>query len=657
MSVPQGKGYRADLTGLRGIAVVLVVAFHLQAKGAGGGFIGVDVFFVLSGYLMTRMVWQGMAAAQFSYLDYLARRAARIWPALAALVTVLLLAGAAWLPPFDLLRVAEQGARALTFVSNHYFLSHSGYITHAGDSLWLLHTWSLSVEWQFYLLYPLLLVLLLRGGNPSFRRHRAAAVLGVLLLASLAWHLVLSRRGAESGFFLLPARMWELLAGALAFLLPATPLAPRWRPWISRLGVGLVLVAALLIALARVRSVGAGAWLVLPVLGTVMVLVAQADNRLLCHPVLQRLGLWSYSIYLWHWPLIVGLRMTEFPHQHPVLSAVGVVVGAVLLGWASYAWVERPMQRSARGGLRPLAGPLAAMLLAGVAVALVMGTTGLSSRKPGRGDFFAGYETEVMSRYFPEPCSNFKKPPQDIKPCRLDKGSGPPRTLVIGDSHAEHFYPWFVAHSRQSVEFYTAAECPPVPRMRRMQPGYHCEAYAAQAWGRAQSPDIDTVIVSARWATIGLAGAPYCHLSDASACTVPATLSAKQSLVLDELRSVMEATLAKGKTVVLVDSAPESRLRVAERVAREQFWYGEVRLALPVAALQAQTAWTEPLFKGFESSPRFHRVSLRDRLCGPARCRVYDGALKRPIYFDESHFDPLWIEQQADLFARFVSSS
>lgn len=659
MSTPGGNGYRIDLNGLRGLAVALVVAFHLQLKGAGGGFIGVDVFFVLSGYLMTRMVWRGLQAGHFSYADYLARRAARIWPALALLVLLLLLTGAFWLPPFDLQRLAGQGLHALAFVSNHHFLANAGYITYAGDSLWLLHTWSLSVEWQFYMLYPLLLALLSRWVPPARRVGVALAGLAVLLSSSLGWHLLRASSSAESGFFLLPARMWELLAGGLVALVAERRMAAleRWRPWGSHLGLAFVLGSALLMAVMRVRPVGAGAWLLLPVLGTMMVLWADAENRVLRHLVLQRLGLWSYSIYLWHWPLIVGMRLTDIPQHHPLASAVSVVVASVLLGWASHALVERPlMTRRRDAGVRAFAWPVAALVMAGMVAVGVLSTAGLSFRKPGQGDFYAGYWASVSPRYFPDDCSNYKKPPEAIRPCRIEKNTMP-RVLVIGDSHAEHFYAWFVAHSPVTVDFYTAAECPPVPRLRRMQPGYHCAEYAAQAWGKAQGGPYDTIVVAARWATIGLAGAPYCHEAEPRVCTAPPTLAAKQRVVLDELRSAVAATLAKGKVVVLVDSAAESTLRVADRVAREQFWYGQVRLSVPAAARQAQTAWMEPLFKGLEASPGFHRVSLWPRLCGTVSCRVYDEQLKRPIYFDESHFDPLWIEQQADLFARFVKPS
>jgi hypothetical protein len=204
------------------------------------------------------------------------------------------------------------------------------------------------------------------------------------------------------------------------------------------------------------------------------------------------------------------------------------------------------------------------------------------------------------------------------------------------------------------VDFFSAAECPPVPNFERMQPGYVCKEYAAMAWRKAMSADYDTVVVSARWLVVAQAGAPYCHQLAGGPCTVPPSLAAKQALIRSELSAAVSAALKAGKTVVLVDGAPESRFRVPERLARELFWYGQARLSVPTSTLVAQTAWLVPLFEAFRGKPGFHRVRVRDTLCDASSCRVYDTALQRPIFIDESHFDPVWIAQQPELFAPFV---
>ncbi len=648
--------FRADLNGLRGISVALVLAFHLQLKGAGGGFIGVDVFFVLSGYLMTQIIGRALAEGRFGYWHFVAARAARIWPALVALVVLLFAFGAWRLPPFDLQILAEQARAALLFVSNHHFLDRSGYITHAGDTHWLLHTWSLSVEWQFYLIYPVLLMGLMKL---TTRRHTVAAVIAGLLVLSFVWQLLQSGTQAQAGFFLLPGRCWEFLAGGLVFLLrreePATGPAPVWRALASYAGLAMVLGAALVIALWRRGAVGGVSVLLLPVLGVMLILWSgHQGNLVLRNPVLQHVGLWSYSVYLWHWPLIVGLRMTDYPLDHPGLTMGATVIGSLVMGWWSYSFIEQPWAARGLSVWRTARKPAMAMLLAGGVVAVATATEGLAFRLHGKPDFYRGYPASIKPLYFPDECDNYKKPVAELKTCPVRKRD-PARTLVIGDSHGEHLYAWFVRHSPGSVDFFTASECPPVPHFERTQPGYVCQDYAAIAWRKALSADYDTVVVSARWLTVGLQGAPYCHqASEGGRCIAPPSLAAKQALIVTELKAVIAAVLKAGKTVVMVDGSPESRFRVPERIAREVFWYGQARLSVPMPGLIAQNLWLEPLFDAFGDTPGFHRISVRGRLCDGAMCRVYDSTLQRPVFFDESHFDPVWIAAQADLFAPFV---
>lgn len=662
MSASPAEGFRADINGLRGLAVLLVVAYHLQLRGAGGGFIGVDVFFVVSGYLMTRILLRQESASAGGYLSFVAARARRIWPALAALVAALLVVGAATLPPFDLATLASQGLWALAFLSNHHFLQHSGYADRSADDLWLLHTWSLSVEWQFYLLYPLLVFAVLRlarrSGRPAERL--LAPTLLVLAAASFAWQIAQRGQPLESSFFLLACRAWELLAGGIVAASVRTQSGPadRLRRGASIAGVLVIAGAALGLALLRQRPVGADWLLLAPVLGTAMVLAAgDVSNPLLGSRGLQALGRWSYSIYLWHWPLWVGWRLVLGPQDSRLIGASIVAVLAVLLGALSYRWVEQPALRWTRAGGQPPRHAFAACVAAMGLVALGAGTTvaadGWQARGRHVGIDYASYEASILPLLFPDGrCNNFRKPVEAMVPCPIERGSNR-RVLVIGDSHAEHLWPWFVRHSEASVDFFGASECPPVPHFERLQPGYDCRRYAAQAWARARAPAYDTVIVSARWATVALAGPPYCHRQPDGRCEKVAAAT-KPAMVAEELRRAIDATLAAGKTVVFLDSAPEASVRVAKRLARERFWYAQPRLHIDRAALHEATAWLDPLLHELSARPRFRRVSLRDRLCDARRCRVYDDTLGRPIYTDESHFDPVWIAENAGFLTAFT---
>ena len=662
----RSEGFRTDINGLRGVSVALVVAYHLQVKGAFGGFIGVDVFFVISGYLMTHIVWRGLAEDRFSIWRFVVARAARIWPALAAMLIVLFALGCIWLPPFDMRTLAAQGAWTLPLLSNRYFQAHSGYATENADDLWLLHTWSLSIEWQFYLLFPLLLM-----AADAVRRRCAparpeaglwiAVVIALLFAASLSFGLqwLLRSTDPNASFFLLSARAWELLAGGLVFLAArhSHMVDSRWRVAAGYAGLGLVMLSALVIALLRQRPVGMGGYMLAPVAGVALVLWADDQrNRILGHPVLQALGRWSYSIYLWHWPIIVALWMTTWPVDLPRVTMLTVATASILVGWLSYRYIERPCSASRDWSIWRMARrPTLVMTVAGAATLAVAASDGLAWRASGGDTEYQRHEAETRLLQFPEHCSNFMKSASGFEICPIERGDGAHRVLVIGDSHAEHLWPWFVRHSEVSVDFFPASECPPVPRFQRLQAGFHCQEYAEIAWRKAVSPVYDTVILSARWATVGLFGPPYCHQASDGQCVL-VTGTQKQALLLAELRAAIVRILRAGKVVVVLDGAPEAPFRVPKRLAREAFWYGNAQLTVDANSLLAQTAWIDGLFKELAVEPGFHLVTVRDKLCTESTCRVYDRTLKRPVYRDESHFDSVWIAENASFFAPFVTA-
>jgi len=655
--------FRADINGLRGLSVALVVAYHLQLRAAGGGFIGVDVFFVVSGYLMTRILVQHHGGSPVRYVAFVAARARRIWPALGALIAVLLMAGAVALPPFDLASLSRQSLWALSFASNHFYLDHSGYANRTVDDLWLLHTWSLSVEWQFYLLYPLLLWGLIAaaqrwrpGASTASRRGALAVALAASCAFSLAWQAMQRASASETGLFLLPARAWELMAGGVVFLLGAdgAPMAGPDRRVAAFTGIVLILVSALGLALLRLRPVGLDLVLLGPVFGAGLVLwAADVDNPVLRLGWLQAVGRWSYSIYLWHWPIIVAARLTPWPNDLKPWVWVAALALSVLAGGLSYRWIELPVLGRRREGWRGLARPAVALLVVVGLAGVALSTDGLSMRDRGYARAYPDYGASIHPLLFPERCSNFKKAAEAMTVCPIDRAGSARKVLVIGDSHAEHLWPWFVAHSKVSVDFFAASECPPVPAFERLQPGYRCKDYAALAWRKARAAEYDTVIVSARWATVGLAGPAYCHEALGGQCErVPA--ARKPGLVRQELRAVIERGLRAGKTVVVLDSAPEAGVRVPRHLAREQFWFGAPRLSIDRSAVSAANGWIDTLFEELRAQPGFHLASLRGTLCDDRVCRVYDDTLVRPIYYDESHFDPVWIAENARFLEPFV---
>jgi len=334
--VLEKSGFRYDINGLRAWAVLSVVLFHFLIPGFSGGFAGVDVFFVISGWLMTDMIVSGLHQNKFRLGAFYLSRAKRIFPALIVLVLVLLGIGWLVLPTPDYQELGSQSGYALGFISNIDFARADGYFDSAAHEKWLLHTWSLGVEWQFYILFPLFLMLVYKlvGGRLPWI---FAALVG-LVVSSYLYSVWLSPRAPTDAFYLLPTRAWEMAAGGVVFMLSTLKHKPKLPAWLYGLGWLFVLGT---FALVSSETQWPGPWAAFAVLGTMMILLAERqENPLIRHPFAQWIGLRSYSIYLWHWPLAVFLFfIQQQEHVGWVLAMMGL---SLLLGHLSYQFIENP---------------------------------------------------------------------------------------------------------------------------------------------------------------------------------------------------------------------------------------------------------------------------------------------------------------------------
>lgn len=342
--------FRADVNGLRALAVSAVLLFHFNVPGFAGGFAGVDVFFVISGYLMTSIISRRLHDGNFSIGSFYRDRLLRIAPALVVLCGALLVFGWSYLHWYEYRKLARHILASLGFVSNIVYFNESGYFDHSPFKRWLLHTWSLSVEFQFYVLYPLLCSLVVRW----FGLRRLLPIVAGVAALSFALSFYASQRFPSGAFYLLPTRAWELLAGALAFFLPAPISAVRART----LGcTGLLLIVAS-VTLVSERTVWPGWAASVPVFGTAMVITARMPGTLLANNVvIQFLGRISYSLYLWHWPIVVALGVGSVELQ-PGWVIAGAAV-SLILGTLSYQFVEGTLTSVLRRGLRPRHQPTA----------------------------------------------------------------------------------------------------------------------------------------------------------------------------------------------------------------------------------------------------------------------------------------------------------
>jgi peptidoglycan/LPS O-acetylase OafA/YrhL len=331
--------FRKDIGGLRAYAVVAVVLYHFGVPGFQGGFVGVDVFFVISGFLMTRMILPRLDGGGFSLKGFYHARARRIIPALAVLCGLVMGVGWWQLGPSEYGLVGKHAAASIAFVSNIVYWGESGYFDASSHEKWLLHTWSLSVEWQFYLIFPLFLI----GLSRMFRaRDRYLWATCLALVASLVVSVVCTRLWPNASFYLLPTRAWEMLAGTLVYLVQDGRPQPGPRTAQILEGAGVLMIAGAVLGFDA-SVPWPGYWAVIPVLGASFVLMAMRSESIWTGTApAQALGAWSYSIYLWHWPVQVALSRLE---ERGWIMVAGAILLSTVLGYASYVLVESPMRR------------------------------------------------------------------------------------------------------------------------------------------------------------------------------------------------------------------------------------------------------------------------------------------------------------------------
>ena len=322
--------FRNDIQGIRAIAVLAVVVFHFNESWLPGGFIGVDVFFVISGYLMTSIIWTGLDNQRFNLLSFYASRFIRIVPALLVLCVIVSTFSFFFLNLVDFQNVINHSISSITFVSNIVYWSESGYFDAASKEKWLLHTWSLSVEWQFYLLFPIFMLL----AKKVLRNAQLVFLLYLLTILTLIFSVFMTHKAPSASYFMLPTRAWEMLAGSLVFFFQYKP-----KQQLARLleAVGIILVCVSAVFITK-NDAWPGILTIAPVLGTCFILVANRQNSIFTSNVIsQKLGALSYSIYLWHWPFVVAINYFVLPDAY---IALGMVL-SYGFGSLSYHLVER----------------------------------------------------------------------------------------------------------------------------------------------------------------------------------------------------------------------------------------------------------------------------------------------------------------------------
>ncbi len=620
--------YRREIDGLRAVAVVPVVLYHAGFTALRGGFLGVDIFFVISGYLITRLIKAEIERGEFSLLGFYERRVRRILPALYLVVVVSLAFAWAWLFPTEMTDFGRSVVGIALFDSNFVFDQKIGYFT--GDvALWpLIHTWSLAVEEQFYAVFPFVLLLSLRFG----RRWAVPAVAALSALSFIAAQSM-AQLDPQSDFYLPQFRAWELGAGALVAL--ARPeslgLAPRWRSCLAGLGAGLVAVALI----AAPRNLVPSLWSLAPVGGaSLLIAFARPDNafgKLLGAKPLVGVGLVSYSAYLWHQPLFAFARF-RFNIEPASLAMALLCAAAFALAVVSWRWVERPFRDRARFSRAFVFG---GALLVGIALLvagrLIVIERGIPSRMPpivGRDDIGA-YRNACLDLDDGQPASLVA-----TMACRLGVRDAAPDFLLIGDSHAASLADGLDAAAKQAGRsglVVAANACLPVLGLRSQFPRSRpaCRRLHDNLLGIVDQLKIKLVVMHARWEAMD----EPLEVDDE-----PTVRGASGDDISRRLADTVSALAAHGAKVVFVTSTPHGLYQVPDILARKAR-YGlkaEEREERSQFLLENHTAFR--LFAAAALRREATTIDLYPFFCdgeSDGRCKVAEGS--RPYFFDDSH--------------------
>jgi len=598
--------YRAEIDGLRALAVVPVILFHAGLHAFGGGFVGVDVFFVISGYLITSIIVSEMDRGDFSIARFYERRARRILPALFLVLILTAPLAATWIVPEARTDYFRTLAGVSLFASNIVFWRQSGYFDSAAETKPLLHTWSLGVEEQFYLLFPLLLLLVVWTG-----RRRAPAILAVVAVASLALAQWAVARSPAASFFLLPTRAWELLAGAVLAVAPFQ--LPRAVRNIGAVA-GMVMVVAAIFLFDR-NTPTPSVYTLLPVLGTVMMIACARDDTLVGSALAARplvlIGLISYSAYLWHQPLLALTRLRSIEEPSPIVLAILVGLTFVL-AYLTWRFVETPFRRRAsRKAVATSAIAATAFLLVGSVIA-VLSLSSTDGPDPTNGRCNVG-----AADCFAVP--------------------GASRQVALwGDSYADAFASDLgkrLAHHGIALRLFVRNGCPSLVKVTRNEAGAGGQAIADQC--TTHNRHALEVIRREKFDFVVLTSAYQTYLTQKNTSGQPLLVSPDGSredparMLSGHLR---ETILATGTRVLLVTPHPVVR---DFPVQRKKLYFSETDQIY--ADYDAATTARASVL-GRLAGLSFDEIDGRELLCARTQCPVVAGT--RILLYDGSHLGP-----------------
>ncbi|TIL36586.1 acyltransferase family protein [Mesorhizobium sp.] len=645
--------YRADINGLRAVAVAPVVLYHAGFSTISGGFVGVDIFFVISGFLITSDIIDRIENDNFSLVEFYHRRVRRIFPALFAMLAACFVMAWLVMPPGELIGFGKSAIAAALSAANVYFYRNTDYFTAAANSLPLLHTWSLAVEEQFYLLWPLALMILMRWQKPLALGF--VLISCVLSIAASQYWLPVN---APFVFYMLPTRAWELLLGGLLALPSVRAFAVNQSQTSAEILalVGLGVVAASLFMIDH-NTPFPGIYALAPCLGAAFVIAAGIRHQTLASKALSVspaafTGLISYSLYLWHWPLLVFAGI--YANRELLLSErVGVVIAALLISALSWRFVERPFRQRRDTARWKWMVPAAASMGVACCLSLVLiKGGGFPGRGPDGGPVVQSVKAESATFQASSCLMRGAAIPTGGK-CILGSGNVAPTVVLWGDSHAAHLASSLDEAAKTTgtrVRLITKAGCAPLPEMQMlpsspMRAG--CPAFnAAALQSILADPHISLVILAGRWNTYSGVGGSL--LSKDGAWPSPDVSKAN---FISAMRDTAAKLAAHGIKTAVVGPAPEPPTDVLICLTRASFLkMGDA----PCSAMPAGRHWQNNQILANLLPPAVQFIPIVPTLCEAVECPLKSG--NNILYLDATHLSRAGGHVIAPLFAKVFSA-
>lgn len=628
--------HRHDVDGLRAFAVLAILAFHLGLADFGGGFVGVDIFFVISGYVILRSILPDIEACRFSFRDFIVRRIRRILPALMVVLAATLAAGFLFLSPTELELLARSALATTGSVANFYFRGQGNYFASAAHTRPLLHMWSLGVEEQFYIIVPLLLAALAR-----WRGIAAAKALLAIALASLAYNLVAGAIDERHAFYMPMARFWQIAAGGLIAVVER-----RWGLLRRGADVAAVLGVAAMIACVLLLEGETGGQLggVVSVLGATLVIAAGPGSwtaAVLASRPMVAIGRRSFSIYLVHWPLIVFWKLWVLrslqPHEQALIAILSIALAAVL-----YAVVEMPMRAGGHrmGNRSALIGIGAATAAVAVAATALILDRGAAWRlTPPAYEAFASLRTAVASR----PRCREERMARSFSICRWNPDIPGTDFAILGDSHAMALTPELATllgdrGKRGGISLVRpGCRVAGIEAVGLKERDKSCFEYMSAAIEVIVRERPRIVVFHGRWALFASEVlAPFDHTPSATALLDPENNRARIGLAEAMIRTV-ERVRASGARVIVVGPVPEIDYHVAHALVRSLHRASTMppvwRADFDMRQKQVMQALTKVGAMDGVVVVYPHRV-----LCDETTCAVVEG--RRALYVDDDHLSP-----------------